>query len=100
MRPRGGNPRSSTRSRLISFHDSDGDGKGDLAGLVSRIDHLKWLGVDAIWLTPIYWSPFRDLGYDISDYCSIDSRFGRLDDFDCLIARLHKDGIRLILDRV
>ena len=59
---------------LISFQDSDGDGKGDVAGLTSRIDYLKWLGVDAVWLTPIYKSPFRDLGYDISDYCSIDPR--------------------------
>lgn len=51
---------------LISFQDSNGDGKGDLAGLLSRVDYLKWLGVDAVWLTPIYKSPFRDLGYDIS----------------------------------
>jgi len=68
--------------------------------LLSRIDHLKWLGVDAVWLTPIYKSPFRDLGYDISDYCSIDPAFGTLDDFDRLLGRLHEEGIRLILDLV
>ncbi|QOZ71090.1 alpha-amylase family glycosyl hydrolase [Bradyrhizobium arachidis] len=85
---------------LVSFQDADGDGKGDLAGLMSRIDYLKWLGVDAIWLTPIYKSPFRDLGYDISDYCSIDPAFGSLDDFDRLLDALHAEGIRLILDLV
>jgi alpha-glucosidase len=85
---------------LISFQDSDDDGKGDLAGLTARIDYLKWLGIDAVWLTPIYRSPFRDLGYDISDYCSIDPSFGSLDDFDRLIAVLHKEGVRLILDLV
>jgi alpha-glucosidase len=84
----------------ISFQDSNGDGKGDLAGLLSRVDYLKWLGVDAVWLTPIYRSPFRDLGYDISDYCSIDPAFGTLDDFDLLLGRLHDAGIRLILDLV
>lgn len=67
---------------LISFQDSNDDGKGDLAGLMSRIDYLKWLGVDAVWLTPIYKSPFRDLSYDISDYCSADYAFGSLEEFD------------------
>ena len=85
---------------LISFQDSDGDGKGDLAGLLSRIDYLKWLGIDAVWLTPIYKSPFRDLGYDISDYCAIDPTFGSLEDFDRLLKALHDAGIRLILDLV
>jgi alpha-glucosidase len=85
---------------LISFQDSNGDGKGDLAGLLSRIDYLKWLGVGGVWLTPIYRSPFRDLGYDISDYCSIDPDFGTLDDFDVLIARLQDARIRLIVDLV
>ncbi|MDA9409688.1 alpha-amylase family glycosyl hydrolase [Bradyrhizobium sp. CCBAU 45384] len=85
---------------LISFQDSDADGKGDLTGLMSRIDYLKWLGVDAIWLTPIYKSPFRDLGYDISDYRAIDPAFGSLDEFDKLLAALHQAGIRLILDLV
>lgn len=85
---------------LISFQDSKGDGKGDLAGLMARIDYLKWLGVDAVWLTPIYRSAFRDLGYDISDYCSIDPGFGTLDDFDRLVDVVHEKGIRLILDLV
>ncbi|MCP3402096.1 MULTISPECIES: alpha-amylase family glycosyl hydrolase [unclassified Bradyrhizobium] len=85
---------------LISFQDSGGDGKGDLTGLMSRIDYLKWLGVDAVWLTPIYKSPFRDLGYDISDYCSIDPAFGDLDGFDRALGALHAHGIRLILDLV
>lgn len=85
---------------LISFQDTDGDGNGDLAGLLSRIDYLKWLGVDAVWLTPIYRSPFRDLGYDISDYCAIDPAFGSLDDFDRLVAKLHEIGLKLILDLV
>ncbi|MGY3468047.1 glycosidase [Bradyrhizobium sp. LM6.11] len=85
---------------LISFQDSDGDGKGDLAGLISRTDYLKWLGVDAVWLTPIYKSPFRDLGYDISDYCSVDPAFGSLEVFDRLLKALHAADIRLILDLV
>jgi alpha-glucosidase len=85
---------------LISFQDSNGDGKGDLVGLLSRLDYLKWLGVDAVWLTPIYKSPFRDLGYDISDYCAVDPAFGSLDDLDRLIGTLHEAGIRLILDLV
>lgn len=85
---------------LISFQDSNGDGKGDLAGLMARIDYLKWLGVDAVWLTPIYRSPFRNLGYDISDYCSIDRGFGTLDDFDRLVDALHEARIRVVIDLV
>src|SRR3954469_13714145 len=85
---------------LISFQDSDGDGKGDLPGLLLRIDYLKWLGVDAVWLTPIYKSPFRDLGYDIADYLEIDPRFGGIEDFDHMVGALHKAGIRIILDFV
>src|SRR3954465_13585793 len=68
----------------ISFQDSNGDGKGDLPGLISRLGYLEWLGVDALWLTPIYNSPRLDLGYDIADFCSIDPLFGSLDDFDRL----------------
>jgi alpha-glucosidase len=85
---------------LISFQDSDGDGKGDLAGLLRRVDYLQWLGVDAVWLTPIQKSPMRDFGYDIEDYCSVDPKFGAMDDFDRLIAALHRARIRLILDLV
>jgi alpha-glucosidase len=69
---------------VISFQDSDGDGRGDLRGLVQRVDYLKWLGVDAIWLTPIQKSPMRDFRYDIADYCAVDPAFGTLEDFDRL----------------
>jgi alpha-glucosidase len=75
---------------LISFQDSDGDGRGDLAGLEQRINHLQWLGVDAVWLTPIQNSPMRDFGYDIADYCAIDPTFGTMEDFDRLLAALHR----------
>src|SRR4051812_4411103 len=85
---------------LISFQDSDRDGKGDLPGLMSRIDYLKWLGIGAVWLTPIYKSPFRDLGYDISDYCSVDPAFGDIARFDKHLTTLHEKDIRLILDLV
>jgi alpha-glucosidase len=85
---------------LMSFQDSDGDGKGDLPGLIERVDYLAWLGIDVVWLTPIYPSPMLDFGYDISDYRAVDPRFGRLEDFDRLLALLHERGIRLILDFV
>ncbi|MDA9399045.1 alpha-amylase family glycosyl hydrolase [Bradyrhizobium sp. CCBAU 45389] len=85
---------------LVSFQDSNGDGKGDLPGLLSRIEYLKWLGIGAVWLTPFYKSPFRDFGYDISDCCAVDPAFGSLDDVDHLIAKLHDADIRLILDLV
>jgi alpha-glucosidase len=85
---------------VISFQDSDGDGKGDLNGLIARLDHLKWLGVDAIWLTPIYPSPQLDLGYDIIDFCDVDPMFGSLAEFDRLVAELRTRGIKLILDFV
>ncbi len=84
----------------ISFQDSDGDGKGDLNGLIGRIDYLVWFGVDAVWLTPIFPSPMLDFGYDIADFCAIDPAFGTLEDFDRLVERLHARGIRLILDFV
>jgi alpha-glucosidase len=85
---------------VISFQDSDGDGKGDLKGLISRLDHLTWLGVDAVWLTPIFRSPLLDLGYDISDFCDIDPVFGNLSMFDHLVAELRARRIKLILDFV
>jgi alpha-glucosidase len=84
----------------ISFQDTNGDGKGDLPGLIERIDYLEWLGVDAVWLTPIYPSPMLDLGYDIADFCGVDPLFGTLDDFDRLVEALHARGMRLILDFV
>src|SRR3954463_8266880 len=84
----------------ISFQDSNGDGKGDLGGLLQRIDYLEWLGVDVVWLTPIYVSPMLDFGYDIADFCAIDPTVGRLQEFDRLLEQLHQRGIRLILDFV
>jgi alpha-glucosidase len=83
-----------------SFADSDGDGIGDLEGLRSRLDHLEWLGVDAVWLSPIYPSPMADFGYDVSDYCDIDPVFGSLADLDRLVEDLHNRDMRLILDWV
>jgi alpha-glucosidase len=83
-----------------SFRDSDGDGVGDLAGIIERVGYLSWLGVDAVWICPIYPSPMADFGYDVADYVGIDSLFGTLADFDRLVATLHARGIRLILDFV
>lgn len=84
----------------ISFQDSNGDGKGDLPGLLKHIDHLEWLGIGAIWLTPFYPSPMLDFGYDISDFCDVDPVFGTMADFDRLIEELHRRDIRLLLDFV
>ena len=84
----------------LSFQDSDGDGFGDLPGLLSRLDYLQWLGVDAIWLSPICPSPMADWGYDVADYCDVDPRFGTLADVDALIAEAHRRGLRVLLDFV
>jgi alpha-glucosidase len=83
-----------------SFQDSNGDGVGDLNGITSRLDYLKDLGVDAVWLSPIYPSPQVDFGYDISDYEQVDSQYGTLADFDRLEAESQKRGIRIIMDMV
>jgi len=83
-----------------SFQDSDGDGVGDLDGIASRLDHLAELGVDAVWLSPIFPSPMADFGYDISDFCDIDPIFETLDDFDRLLEAVHARGLKLILDYV
>ncbi len=83
-----------------SFQDSNGDGIGDLNGITQRLDYLKSLGVDAIWLTPIYPSPQVDFGYDISDYENIDPQYGTLADFDRLVAEAKKRDIRIIMDMV
>jgi alpha-glucosidase len=83
-----------------SFSDSDGDGIGDLPGLIERLDYLHWLGVDAVWLSPIYPSPMRDFGYDVSDYTAVDPLFGTLADLDRLVAEVHRRGMKLLLDFV
>lgn len=83
-----------------SFADSDGDGIGDLRGILGRLDHLVALGVDVVWLSPIYASPQDDNGYDISDYQAVDPVFGTLADLDELVAALHARGMRLVMDLV
>ncbi len=83
-----------------SFQDTNGDGIGDLPGLIARMDYLAWLGIGAVWLSPVYRSPMADFGYDIADFTSIDPLFGTLEDFDRLLEGLHARGIRLILDFV
>jgi glycosidase len=83
-----------------SFQDSDGDGVGDLRGVERRLDHLAWLGVDALWLSPIYPSPLHDFGYDVSDYTSVDPVFGTLEDFDRLVESARDRGLRVLLDLV
>ena len=83
-----------------SFQDSNGDGIGDLNGITSRLDYLKNLGIDAVWITPFYPSPQVDFGYDISDYEAIDPQFGTMEDFDRLIDAARKHRIRVILDIV
>jgi alpha-glucosidase len=83
-----------------SYQDSDGDGVGDLPGIESRLDHLQWLGVDALWLSPIYSSPMADFGYDVSDYTGVDPVFGALEDFDALVAAARSRGLEVLLDIV
>src|SRR4051794_25060781 len=83
-----------------SFRDSDGDGTGDLPGIVEGLEYLAWLGADAVWLSPVYPSPMTDFGYDVVDYTGIARLFGTLDDFDTLVARAHALGLRVILDFV
>jgi alpha-glucosidase len=83
-----------------SFQDSDGDGIGDLPGIEQRLDHLAWLGVDALWLSPIYPSPMHDFGYDVADYKGVDPVFGTLEDFDRLVASARERGLRVLLDLV
>jgi alpha-glucosidase len=83
-----------------SFADASGDGVGDLAGIRRHLDHLAWLGVDAIWLSPIFRSPMKDFGYDVADYRDVDPLFGTLADLDGLIADAHARGLKVLLDWV
>jgi alpha-glucosidase len=83
-----------------SFADSDGDGVGDLPGVMAHLDHLEWLGVDGIWLSPVTVSPNADWGYDVADFCAVAPEFGTLDDLDRLVAEAGRRGIRVLLDLV
>ncbi|OIR14127.1 oligo-1,6-glucosidase [mine drainage metagenome] len=83
-----------------SFKDSDGDGVGDLKGIISKLDYIKSLGIDVVWLNPIFASPNDDNGYDISDYRSIMKEFGTMEDFDAMLKGMHERGIKLVLDLV
>jgi alpha-glucosidase len=83
-----------------SFQDSNGDGIGDLTGILRRMDYLTLLGVDAIWISPIYPSPMVDFGYDVANYCGVDPMFGTLEDFDRLLDEAHRRGLKVILDFV
>jgi alpha-glucosidase len=83
-----------------SFQDSNADGVGDIAGIVARLPYLRSLGVDAVWLSPVFPSPMADFGYDISDYTGIDPLFGSIEDFDALVGAAHAAGLKLILDLV
>ncbi len=83
-----------------SFQDSNGDGIGDLAGIIHRMDHIAELGVDAIWISPFFRSPMLDFGYDVSDYRDVDPIFGTLGDFDALIKRAHDLGLKVLIDLV
>jgi len=83
-----------------SFADSNGDGVGDLDGICKHLDHLSWLGVDAIWLSPFFRSPMADFGYDVADYCDVDPLFGTLDNFDALLAEAHAREMKVLIDWV
>ena len=83
-----------------SFQDSNGDGIGDLKGIADRLDYVADLGVDAVWLSPFFTSPMKDMGYDVSDYCNVDPLFGTLDDFDAVISKAHALGLKIMIDQV
>ena len=83
-----------------SFADADGDGVGDLEGIRQRLDHLAWLGVDAVWLSPFYRSPMHDYGYDVADFCDVDPLFGDMAAFDRLLGEAHGLGIKVVVDLV
>jgi maltose alpha-D-glucosyltransferase/alpha-amylase len=83
-----------------AYADANGDGMGDLPGLITRLDHLKDLGVDCVWLLPMYPSPFRDDGYDIADYCAVHPQYGTLDDFGAFLVAAHERGLKVITELV
>jgi alpha-glucosidase len=83
-----------------SFRDTNGDGIGDLKGILEGLDYIASLGVDGIWISPFFTSPMRDFGYDVADYCGIDPIFGTFDDFDAIIERSHQLGLKVIIDQV
>ena len=83
-----------------SFKDSNGDGMGDIRGIIEKLDYLKELGINCVWLSPVYESPMDDNGYDISDYKKIHEMFGTMEDFKEMLDEMHKRGIRLIMDLV
>lgn len=85
---------------IRSFADGNHDGVGDFVGLLDKLDHLAWLGIDLVWITPFYPSPMCDWGYDVADYAAIDPTYGQLDDFDAVIARAHELGIKVLIDIV
>ncbi len=83
-----------------SFADSNGDGLGDLRGITDHLDYIAMLGVDAVWISPFFTSPMKDFGYDVADYCDVDPVFGTLADFDILLAKAHRLGLRVLIDQV
>lgn len=85
---------------IRSFADGNGDGVGDFVGMLDKLDHLAWLGIDVMWITPFYESPMRDWGYDVADYAAIDPTYGSLDDFDAVISKAHALGIKVLVDIV
>src|SRR5205823_4270540 len=85
---------------IRGFHDASGDGHGDFRGIIEKLDYLQWLGIDCIWLLPMYPSPLRDGGYDISDFFSIHPDYGTVEDFHMLVEAAHERGIRVVADLV
>ncbi|GET41600.1 alpha-amylase family glycosyl hydrolase [Microseira wollei] len=85
---------------IRSFQDSNGDGIGDIPGIIQRLDYLEWLGIDAVWVTPFYPSPMADFGYDVSDHTNVDPVFGTLSDIDSLIRNLHGSNLKILIDFV
>jgi len=85
---------------IRGFFDSDGDGSGDLRGVIEKLDYLQWLGIDCLWLLPMFASPLRDGGYDVADYYNVHPDYGQVEDFRALVEAAHRRGIRVITDFV